>query len=101
MRKPDEPPLVPLFPIVALTPDAPCPHHGPLPRGTVLVCMICHRSGLDNRPALRRDPATDPKPEPKPEASKPKKLTRKERRELQRRYRDVPEASAFLAQHPA
>lgn len=97
MRKPDEPPLVPLFPVADFTPHAACPHHGPLPRGTVLCCMVCHKSGVDFRPALKRDTASEPKPEPKPEPVKPKKLTRKERRSLQRRYSDVPEAAEFLA----
>jgi hypothetical protein len=46
--------------------------------------MVCHQSGQDGHPALRRDPYTDPRPEPKPKAFvgplKRKVESRKERR---------------------
>ena len=75
------PRLVPLFPVVPFTPGSACSHHGPIPWGSVLCCMVCHRSGLDGiAPGLQRSPATDPKPDPKPAATKPGKLTRKEKR---------------------
>jgi hypothetical protein len=81
-----EPKLVPLFPIGPLTPRSTCPHRGPIRRGSVLCCMVCSRSGMDDHPALRRDPRTDPRPDPEPRAvpaTKPAagNETRKERRQ--------------------
>jgi hypothetical protein len=103
-RIPGEPDLVPLFPILYLTPRSDCPHGGPLRPGTRLTCMVCSRSGLDHLAALRRSPATDPKPEPKPEPPAPKKLTRKELRALQREWRPreatlSPEERSYLVAH--
>jgi hypothetical protein len=79
------PRLTPLFPIAAYVPTSGCAHKGPMPRGTLLCCMICHRSGVDGHPALQRDRATDPKPEAKApplssEPAKPMKETRKQKR---------------------
>jgi len=81
-RKPRPPTLVPLFPVVAFEPGAPCPHHGPIRRGSDLVCMSCHVSGHDGHPALQRTAATDPKPEQKPRAPvcSSKAETRRQRR---------------------
>ncbi len=59
------PRLVPLFPIGPYTPLASCGHSLPIESGSALCCMVCHQSGLDDHPAMRRDPQTDPKPEPK------------------------------------
>ena len=59
------PRLVPLFPIGAFTPRSTCPHHGPIRSGSVFCCMVCSQSGLDDHPALKRDPITDPHPERK------------------------------------
>jgi len=84
-RKPRLPTLVPLFPASAYDPMSPCPHHGPIPDGSVLCCMVCHRSGMDDHPALQRDRATDPKPDPKPEELLPRRASRETRR--QRRLR--------------
>mgnify|MGYP001469337274 CR=1 FL=1 len=56
--------LVPLFPIGAFTPASECPHRGPIQRGSLLCCMVCSSSGIDDHPAMKRDPATDPAPEP-------------------------------------
>jgi len=59
--------MVPLFPIEALSYEGSrCPHRGPIRRDSVFVCMICHQSGMDHRPALKIDPARAPKPEPEP-----------------------------------
>jgi hypothetical protein len=61
---PNRPPrLVPLFPIGAFSPQSACPHHGPIRAGSVFCCMVCSRSGVDDHPALKRDPRTDPRPE--------------------------------------
>lgn len=60
------PTLVPLFPVGPLTPSSECCHHGPIRPGSNFCCMICHASGIDDHPALQRDPKTDPAPEPKP-----------------------------------
>jgi len=77
------PALVPLFPVVAFSPLAICPHHGAIRRGSLLCCAICHQSGVEDHPALKRDPREDPKPDPKPKpkldmTGKPE--TRRERR---------------------
>ena len=58
------PRLVPLFPIGPLTPQSTCPHHGPMRPGSVFCCMVCSQSGMDDHPALKRDPSTDPPPSP-------------------------------------
>ena len=79
------PRLVPLFPIGAYTPQSLCAHRRPIEPGSSLCCMICHRSGMDRHPALRRDPRNEPTPEPKPrvvpvDVMSPRE-TRKERRQ--------------------
>ena len=78
-----EPRLVPLFPIGPFTPQSVCPHRGPIRPGSVFCCMVCSRSGMDDHPALKRDPRNDPRPEVK--VAKPTlpvigRETRKERR---------------------
>lgn len=60
------PRLVPLFPIGPYTPQSLCPHRMPIEQGSALCCMVCHRSGMDEHPAMQRDPGTDPSPEPRP-----------------------------------
>jgi len=79
------PRLVPLFPIGAYTPQSSCAHRRPIDSGSLLCCMICHTSGVDRHPALKRDPRTDPAPEPKPrpapEQCKRRRETRRERRQ--------------------
>jgi len=80
-RKPRPPTLVPLFPVLAYSTTSECPHHGPIRSGSVLCCMVCHRSGQDDHPALQRDPRTDPQPEQIPAAPpRHKRETRKQRR---------------------
>jgi hypothetical protein len=79
------PPLIPLFPIASYTPQSACAHHQPIQNGSLLCCMVCHRSGVDDHPSLLRSPLTDPAPEPKaapePISRKRKRETRKERRQ--------------------
>ena len=84
---PRVPHLEPLYPITPLVPASPCPHHGPIRAGSVFCCMVCHQSGQDAHPALRRDPRTDPKPDRKPSPARhhERRRTRKERRELMAR----------------
>jgi hypothetical protein len=80
--------LIPLFPIVAFTPQSACPHHNPIEEDSRLCCMVCHKSGMDDHPGLLRDPETDPSPEPTPRPAKAvrparsgeAKNTRKQRR---------------------
>lgn len=57
--------LVPLFPIGAFTPRSECRHRGPIQPGSLDCCMVCSASGVDDHPALKRDPRTDPRPEPR------------------------------------
>jgi hypothetical protein len=78
------PRLVPLFPIGSYTPLSACGHNRPIVPGSVLCCMVCHRSGVDDHPALERDPLTEPAPEPKP-APAPKKTTRETRKQRRQR----------------
>jgi hypothetical protein len=47
--------LIPLFPVGQFTPQSACPHDGPIPRGSRLVCMVCGASGMDDHPGLKRD----------------------------------------------
>jgi hypothetical protein len=84
--------LIPLFPIGAFTPQSACPHHDSIKRDSRLCCMVCHASGMDDHPGLRRDPKTDPSPEPRPKPdddvavsseSGKSKETRKQRRRRQ------------------
>lgn len=46
--------LVLFFPLGPFTPQSTC-QHGPIPNGSALCCAVCHRSGKDNHPRLRRD----------------------------------------------
>jgi hypothetical protein len=77
-----DPRLVPFFPCGPYTPTTRCRHDiEPIRLGSCLCCLVCHRSGLDGHPALRRDPRSDPKPDRKPkQARTPKKETRRSRR---------------------
>jgi hypothetical protein len=73
--------------------------NGPIPKGSLLCCMACHKGGKEGHPGLKRDPFTDPKPEAKasdveertskPAANKPE--TRRERRA--RQYSAIVEAA--------
>jgi hypothetical protein len=47
------PRLVPLFPVGIYTPQSVCAHHGPIQRGSLFCCMICHKSGHDDHPAVQ------------------------------------------------
>jgi hypothetical protein len=93
LKKLRPPRLEPLFPVGHYTPSSRCPHHGPIPRGSDLCCMICHQSGQDGHPALQWDPtperadrdarsdwaATGPAPA-KRAGQPPEKETRRQRR---------------------
>jgi hypothetical protein len=78
------PRLIPFFPIGSFTPQSACGHNRPIVPGSVLCCMVCHRSGVDDHPAFKRDPLTEPAPEPKP-APAPKKTTRETRKQRRQR----------------
>jgi DNA-binding CsgD family transcriptional regulator len=81
----DRPPrLIPLFPVGSYTPQSACRHLRPLEQGSLFYCVVCHSSGIDDHPALQRDPLTDPSPEPKP-APAPKKTARETRRQRRQR----------------
>jgi hypothetical protein len=82
------PRLIPMFPIGSYTPQSNCAHHRAIRSGSLFCCMVCHRSGIDEHPALHRDPRTDPAPEPKPapspsSAKQPARENRKQRRARQ------------------
>ena len=92
------PRLIPLFPIGSYTPQSECPHRGPIEEGSALCCMVCHRSGMDSHPGLRRDPQTDPAPElkagPAPDLGpQPKDGKRLETRKQRRRRRFAQDAA--------
>ncbi len=59
------PRLVPLFPVGSYTPQSKCPHHGPIERGSVFCCMVCHASGQDDHPALQHTYSVEPRSEVK------------------------------------
>jgi hypothetical protein len=92
------PRLVPLFPIGPFTPQSICPHHGPIRPGSIFCCMVCSQSGMDEHPALKRDPCNDPRPEPRTcmpaEPGAGRQETRKERR---RRMHEARRAAVQLA----
>lgn len=94
--------MIPLFPIEALSTESTCSHRGPIRAGSMFVCMICHQSGMDRHPALRRElvveatqptppaesrakessrPSTWVDPNAKPKTAPPSGPTRKERRQ--------------------
>lgn len=79
---------VPLFPASPLVPTSGCPHHRPIRKGSVFVCMVCHQSGMDGHPRLVIHAGERPKPEPRPKCEptempkQPVKLTRKQKRAL-------------------
>lgn len=84
-----DPEIVPLFPVTSFVPDSPCPHFGPIEKGSALLCAVCHDTGMRAHPALRRNRLTDPKPEtnrtpdPTPGTDRGgKPLTRREKRRL-------------------
>jgi hypothetical protein len=92
------PRLVPLFPIGPFTPQSTCPHHGPIRPGSVFCCMVCSRSGMDDHPALKRDPRTDPRPEPKvPVPTGLGSGERETRRERRRRMHEARRAAVQSA----
>ncbi len=93
---PRAPWLVPMFPIGAYTPKSACGHRRAIPAGSAFCCMVCHQSGMDDHPALERDPRSDPAPEPfraepvaspSPACESSKAQTRKERRSRQFAHR--------------
>jgi hypothetical protein len=77
------PRLVPLFPIGPYTPSSTCGHRGPIETGSLLCCMVCHTSGMDEHPALWHDITTAPTP--KRTVTSPTQrishMTRRERRQ--------------------
>jgi hypothetical protein len=77
--------LIPIFPLSSYTPQSTCAHHGPLAAGSLFCCMVCHHSGIDGHPALKRDPRTDPAPERKPAPAPAKKKALETRKVLRLR----------------
>lgn len=61
------PQLEPLFPVGFFTPKSKCPHKGPIPSGSHMVCMVCHKSGMDGVRSL----PINPPPPPDPPTTKP------------------------------
>lgn len=86
--------LIPLFPVSALTPQSACPHHGAIESGSRLCCMVCHGSGMDDHPAMQRDPKIDPSPESglEPAAAPPSQSGESKETRRQRRRRKLAEA---------
>ena len=62
--------LIPLFPIGSFTPQSTCSHRDPIEKGSRFCCMVCHTSGMDDHPALRRVPKTKASFVPAPESPK-------------------------------
>ncbi|WP_165251153.1 hypothetical protein [Paludisphaera soli] len=55
--------------------------HGPVPAGSVFICMVCHQGGKDGHPALPRDVRPLP-PDPEPPADVEPGTRRKRRAAL-------------------
>jgi hypothetical protein len=77
--------LIPMFPLGSYTPQSTCAHHGPIQAGSLFCCMVCHHSGIDGHPALKRDPRTDPAPERKAAPAPAKKKALETRKVLRLR----------------
>lgn len=60
------PRVVPLFgPRPGWEPDRECPHRGPLPKHTQMICMVCHATGdVAERMAARHGEPIDSRPDP-------------------------------------
>jgi len=69
----------------------PCPHNGPIPKGSVCYCERCSAYGRDHDKRLVRAPGTDPNPEPavvveaEPEPTRAEKSGRKTSGKMARR----------------
>lgn len=63
-----QPSLVLSYGCKSFTPQTTCQdiHHGPIKRDSRVCCAVCHQSGCDHWPCMKRDPRTDPKPEARP-----------------------------------
>jgi hypothetical protein len=101
--------LIPIFPINAFTPARQCDHAArPIPKGSPLVCMDCHDTGLRNHKAIRLYPGDLPGPEPTDDPPEPTKceyradhpdaLTRKQRRALKHAQRGASEDARPVAE---
>lgn len=67
--RPDGPGLLLIFGCGQFIPTTTCIETGcnSIREGSRCCCAVCHKSGMDGHPALKRDPRHDPKPEkPKP-----------------------------------
>jgi len=73
--------LIPLFPVGPYTPQSSCGHRQPIRRGSILCCMVCHCSGMDEHPALQRDLGTEPVRETVPSVEQILRETRRQRRQ--------------------
>ncbi len=93
--------LVPLFPIGAFTPGSACPHPGPIPAGSVFCCMVCSQSGVDDHPALKRDPRTEPRPESRPHALVSAARVRETRKQRRQRLSAAQHTGLNMASVPA
>jgi hypothetical protein len=95
--------LEPLFPTggVPFTPASECPHAGPIPKGSVFCCMVCHKSGKDGIDPAVPDGVVrlpdDPKPPEKP-LTPEKRLSRKAAKKAARKAKL---AAYYAAQNPS
>jgi hypothetical protein len=74
------PSLIPLFPVGPYTPHSSCGHYQPIPPGSRLCCMVCHCSGMDDHPALKRNLGREPIRECVPAVQRIVRETRRQRR---------------------
>jgi hypothetical protein len=74
------PRLIPLFPIGPYTPHSSCAHRQPIRAGSVLCCMVCHSSGVDDHPALWSGPGGSPTLENTRSVDEARRETRRQRR---------------------
>jgi hypothetical protein len=85
IRRP--PNLVPMFPVISFIPFSACPHHGPIRRGSIFVCMVCHQSGQDHLPSLQLLPGDLPRPDRRRRPRTPDQLSRLRETRRQKRLR--------------
>ncbi len=90
------PRLIPLFPVGPFTPQSACGHYRPIEPGSAFCCVVCHSSGIDDHPALKRDPLTDPKPEPVAVPIAPPQSSRETRKQRRQRKFGLATPSAAL-----
>lgn len=96
------PKLQPTFGCRAWSGTSTCDHvhpHGPIPRGSVMCCMACHKSGVDHLKVLQITAADMPRPEPKPapEEPKPREDGKRDLKQFRRKWKPSDDAGVRVS----